>query len=280
MYKRNKLFDLMGANARKGSVRAEGNTIYLYDFIAGSESEAQWFGGISAEGFSRMLAGMQGPVSLRIDSPGGAVFGGRAIAQAIREYDGEVTAHIDGVAASIASIIAIAADRVVAAPGAFMMIHRAWTITMGDCMDHRSEADLLDKVDGTLAKTYASKTGGNDADWLAAMTATTWYTAEEALAAGLIDEVATDAPTAQNRVKWDLSAYNVEAPTKGDDDADADEGALAEPADPEDPETIPPADPEDGEAGKDENENQAQTSAEQVAARQRRLTIDLLRTTA
>src|SRR3546814_10106023 len=71
------IFNLFRLNAKKGAgILAEGNVIYLYDFIAGSEEEAQWWGGVSAEGFAKQLAGMEGPVSVRIDSPGGDVFGG------------------------------------------------------------------------------------------------------------------------------------------------------------------------------------------------------------
>src|SRR3546814_3763793 len=102
---------------------------------------------------------MEGPCSCRIDSPGGDVFGGRAIAQAIREYSGEVTCHIDGLAASAASYIAIAGDRVVAAPGAFLMIHRAWTFALGNCNDLVAQAGVLEKIDGTIAASYAAKAG-------------------------------------------------------------------------------------------------------------------------
>src|SRR3546814_14124745 len=98
-----------------------------------------------------------GPVSVRIDSAGGDVFGGRAISQAIREYSGEVTCHIDGLAASAASYIAIAGDRVVAAPGAFLMIHRAWTFALGHCNDLVAQAGGLEKIDGTLSARYGAK---------------------------------------------------------------------------------------------------------------------------
>src|SRR3546814_13821323 len=118
---RNRLLNLFRLNAKKGAgILAEGNVIYLYDFIAGSEEEAQWWGGVSAEGFAKQLAGMEGPVSVRIDSPGGDVFGGRALAQAIREYFGEVTFHLDVLAPTAASYIATAGARGVAAPGRFI----------------------------------------------------------------------------------------------------------------------------------------------------------------
>src|SRR3546814_16960719 len=94
---RNRLLNLFRLNAKKGAgILAEGNVIYLYDFIAGSEEEAQWWGGMSAEGFAKPLAGMEGPVSVRIDSPGGAVFGGRSIPPAIRHLSDALPFHNHG----------------------------------------------------------------------------------------------------------------------------------------------------------------------------------------
>lgn len=230
---RNRLLNLFTCNAKVGGgIQAEGNVIYLYDYIAGSESEAQWWGGISAEGFTRQLLAMDGDVSVRIDSPGGDVFGGRAIAQAIREYDGKVTCHIDGLAASAASYIAISGDHVVAAPGAFMMIHRAWTLMIGNSADFRAEADLLDKIDVSIAASYAAKAGG-DTDWIAMMDKESWFTGDEALALGLIDEVLSEQSGKSGKLAkkgWNLSAFDhppiakivtEPAPIKPDGDKDA-----------------------------------------------------------
>lgn len=248
---RNRLLNLFRLNAKKGAgILAEGNAIYLYDFIAGSEEEAQWWGGVSAEGFAKQLAGMEGPVSVRIDSPGGDVFGGRAIAQAIREYNGEVTCHIDGLAASAASYIAIAGDRVVAAPGAFMMIHRAWTLALGNCNDLVAQAGVLEKIDSTIAASYAAKAGEGDVDWLDLMEKESWFTAQEALALGLIDEVLPEQSSkAANvtRASWNLTAF--EHPPADELEAAAEAEARIEP----------------NESGDDE-----------ISARQRRLAVDLL----
>lgn len=212
---RNRLLNLLARNARTGAHRAEGNTIWIYDFIVGSESDAEWFGGVSAEAVAKMLAGMSGPVDMRIDSPGGDVFGGRSMAQAIREYPDQVTVHIDGLAASIASIIAIAGDRIIMAPGAMMMIHKAWMIAIGNSDELMTSAGLLEKIDGTLAQTYATKAGGEAEDWLASMTDESWYTAEEAVAAGLADEIAKDKKAASAQAQWDLSAFDkAPAPTR------------------------------------------------------------------
>ncbi len=206
---RNRLLNLFKANARKGALRAEAssNTIWVYDIIVGDEFEAEWFGGVSPMGFRQQLEQMSGPVTVRINSPGGDVFGGIAIAQAIREYQDGVTVQVDGIAASIASIIAIAAKQTVMAPGSFMMIHEAWTIMWGNADQLMHEASVLEKVDQSLADQYSRKAGAGD--WLAAMAAETWYSSGEAVEAGLADSVAGEEPEqkAQARVAWDLSAF-------------------------------------------------------------------------
>lgn len=202
------LLNLLASNAKRGSFRAEGNTIYLYDVIVGSEIEAEYFGGVAPQSFANALADMTGDVHLRINSPGGDVFAGRAIAQAIREYPGQVIAHVDGIAASAASYVAIAADRVVMAPGAMLMIHNAWTFAMGNSSDLMDTAALLEKIDGTLAETYAAKGNGDEAHYASLMASETWFTPAEAVAEGLADEVATVNPDKGAKASlWNLKAY-------------------------------------------------------------------------
>lgn len=206
----NRLRNLFSANAKRGAFRAESNTIYLYDMIVGSDAEAAWYGGVSPEAFAKQLAGMNGDVHLRINSPGGDVFGGRAIAQAMREYKGgDVLVHVDGYAASIASIIAVTGKKVIMAPGAFMMIHKAWTISLGNADELLATAALLEKIDGTLAETYASRAGGKPEEFLAMMAAETWFTAQDAVDLKLADELAAEPEdkSASAAAQWDLSAY-------------------------------------------------------------------------
>jgi ATP-dependent protease ClpP protease subunit len=200
----NNLRRLLASNARRGSFRAEGNALYLYDVIVASEADAEWFGGVSAEAIVKALRGLSGPVSLRINSPGGDVFAARAIQAAMESYDGEIVAHVDGVAASAASLIAAAADRCVMSAGAFMMIHKAWTISLGNADDMLAAAELLEKIDGSLAATYAEKTSKDAGRYAQLMAAETWFTAAEAVEEGLADAIADKAPKAQ---AWDLSAY-------------------------------------------------------------------------
>lgn len=201
----NKLRRLLASNARRGSYRAEAATLYIYDVIVASDDDAAWMGGVSAEAIVKAIRDSTGPITLRINSPGGDVFAARSVQAAIEAYDGEVVAHVDGYAASAASLIAVAADRCVMAQGGFMMIHKAWTIAVGNADDMLAEGALLEKIDGTLAETYATKAGGEVSTFVDLMRAETWFTAQEAVDAGLADEIAAKAPKAQTT--WDLSAY-------------------------------------------------------------------------
>jgi ATP-dependent protease ClpP protease subunit len=128
-------------------------------------------------------------INLHINSYGGDVFEGLAICTAIKSHPADVHTFVDGVAASIASAIAIAGDDCTIAPNAYFMIHEAWTFAMGTKNDLRQQADLLDKLDAGLAKTYAEKTGKTAEEMSAAMVAETWYNAEEAKTIGLCDAI-------------------------------------------------------------------------------------------
>ncbi len=209
----NRLLNLLARNAHQGAFKAEGNVIYLYDVIVGSDEEAAWFGGVSPQAFIAQLKGMTGPVALRINSPGGDVFAAKAICQAIREYPDPITATVDGLAASAASLVAVSADTCQMAPGSFLMIHKAWTVRMGNADDFTAAAALLGKVDVSLAETYAAKAQGVADDFAAMMAAETWITAVEAVELGLADVVIeatkkTGPDAAQARNRWDLSAYD------------------------------------------------------------------------
>lgn len=194
------------ANKGRGSFRAEGNTIWLYDAIASNQEEADFFGGVAPEAFIGQLAQMTGPVTLRINSPGGSVFGAQAMVAAMRQHDGPITAQVDSLAASAASVIAVACASCVMVPGALMMIHKAWGVGIGNADDMTALAALLDKIDGQIAATYAEKAGGETAAFLDLMAAETWMTAEEAVAAKLADAVAQE-NIQRAQLNWDLSAF-------------------------------------------------------------------------
>lgn len=137
-------------------------------------------------------------LTVRINSPGGEVFAGMAIYNILKRHEATVTVYIDGLAASIASVIALAGDKVIAAKGSMYMIHRPYTSVWRATADKlREQADLLDKIESQIRGIYSEKTGMSDEE-LAGILATgdTWYTAEEAVTAGFADEVEGDAVVA------------------------------------------------------------------------------------
>lgn len=234
----NKLYaDNRRASARKFEVVAKADStdveIFLYDHIVSSEDEAEWWGGVAPESFVKAVYGVDqdAKIHLRINSPGGSVFAARAMEQALRDHKGGVIVHIDGLAASAATFIAMAGEEVIMAKGAMFMIHKAWTGMWGNSNDLRKEADLLDKIDGTLAQTYADKTGKDLEQVSSWMADETWFTAAEALEHGFATSVAE---TEAKASAWNLSAY-AKAPKQPEAQVPAPKPVL-EPA--PDPETI------------------------------------------
>lgn len=146
---------------------------------------------VTAGSFTRALKAITAPnIDLRVNSPGGLVWDGVAIHTALVEHPAKVTAHVDGVAASAASFIVQAADDIVIAKAAKMMIHDAGALVVGNAADLREAATLLDEISDTIAQMYADRAGGKPADWRARMQATTWYGSAEAVESGLADRVA------------------------------------------------------------------------------------------
>ncbi|MFI8664238.1 head maturation protease, ClpP-related [Rhodococcus qingshengii] len=131
-------------------------------------------------------------IVVRINSPGGSAFDGIAIMNALRSHEASVTIRVDGLAASAASVIAMAGDEIIMGPGSQMMIHEAWSYTSGDAAYLRAEADRLDKISDSMATLYARRAKGDVDEWRALVAAETWFTAEEAVTAGLADRVDGD----------------------------------------------------------------------------------------
>lgn len=132
-------------------------------------------------------------INLHINSGGGEIMEGLAIANTIKNHKAEVTCYIDSVAASIASVVAIACDKVVIASNAYIMIHNGRaTFAFGDSADLRRQADLLDKLTGGIAQAYADKSGKPVDDIKQKMADETWFDAAEALDYGLADEISEE----------------------------------------------------------------------------------------
>lgn len=172
--------------------------------------------GVSAVDFIAQLAVIPGDLEIHLNSPGGDVFDGLAIYNALAQRQGNVTTVIDGLAASAASFIAMAGKTRLACPGSMMMIHDAAGLCMGNSADMRELADLLDKVSDNIAAIYAERSGRPDG-WRAAMEKETWYTADEAVEAGLVHRLAQrpEQSALAAAAKFDLSAY-LHAPRVGD----------------------------------------------------------------
>lgn len=184
-------------------------TIRLYDPID------SWGGawGVSAKEFAAALDDLSTEVSeinLLINSPGGETFEALAIVNALRAHPATVTATVQGLAASAASFIAASADNTVMAPNSQMMIHDSWGLVVGPAADMHAYADVLDKLSDNMASLYANAAGGAPAAWRAAMQAETWYTADEAVEAGLAQSIATAKPSDADpaaKSRFDLSIY-------------------------------------------------------------------------
>lgn len=129
------------------------------------------------------------PVIVEIASNGGDVFAGSEIYSLLKGYDNDVTVNIVGLAASAASVIAMAGDTVKIAPTAQIMIHKAWTDYQGNADDLEHQANVLGTIDQSIASAYENKTGMNKDELLQMMSNETWLTAKDAVDKGFADEI-------------------------------------------------------------------------------------------
>lgn len=175
--------------------------ISIYDEIGG------W--GISAKEFIDELKGLGEvtDITLRLNSPGGSVFEGMAIYNRLKQHKAGITVYVDGLAASMASVIAMAGDVVVMPANSMMMIHNPWTFAIGDADGLRDNADLLDKIKTTMLAAYSEKTGLSEDEISAIMDEETWLTGAEALEMGFADQVEESVDVAASVKSFDLSKF-------------------------------------------------------------------------
>jgi len=163
--------------------------ILLYDVIG----EDFWGEGISAKGFAEQLQelglGPEDTLVLRVNSPGGSVWDGLAIYNTLRAYPAHKVVRVEGLAASAASFIIQAADEIEVAEASFVMIHRAWGLSIGDADEHLKAAAQLEQDDGVLAGIYARRSGRDASEFRELMAAETWFTGAEAVEAKLADRL-------------------------------------------------------------------------------------------
>ena len=187
-------------NKREGSSQAA--DIYIFDYIGGWE--------ISARSFIDQLKNIDaGQINLHINSPGGDVFDGIAIQNSIKHHKANVTVYIDGLAASIASIIALAGDEIHIADNAYVMIHNPTSFIYGEAKDMLKEAEILVKISDGLAGDYARKMGISVEEARALMDDETWYMGQEAVDAGFAS--ATFAGT-KAAAAFDVRRFSAHAP--------------------------------------------------------------------
>jgi len=169
----------------------ENTDVFIYDEIGGSM-------GVDANTFAQELNDISTPrITVRINSPGGSLFDGIAIYNTLVQHPSHVLTRVDGIAASAASIIAMAGDDVEMMTGSQLMIHDASAAMAGNAADMSAMAEFLDRQSQNITGIYQRKAGGSRDEWRDRMKAETWYFAEEAVAIGLADRVYGEEPTVE-----------------------------------------------------------------------------------
>lgn len=184
-------------------------TLYLNGQIA----EVSWFDDdITPQLFKDELMSGDGNITVWINSPGGDCVAAAQIYNMLKKYSGDVTIKIDGLAASAASVIAMAGDKVVMSPVAMMMIHNPSTVAFGDRVDMQKAMAMLDEVKESIINAYEIKTGMSRTKLAHMMDAETWMDAHSALDLGFADEIIgkvdEDIPQAGNMVFSEATVMN------------------------------------------------------------------------
>lgn len=187
--------------------------------LYGDISSSTWFGDeVTPKDFKKDLDSLGNVKNLNIyiNSGGGDVFAGQAIHSMLKRHEAHKTVYIDGLAASIASVIAMAGDKIIMPKNAMMMIHNAWTIAAGNAGDFRKMADDMDKIDESIQQVYVAKTGMDQSEIAEMMNKETWLTADDAIKKGFADEIEQEKKLAAsvegaflmlNGQQFDLSRY-------------------------------------------------------------------------
>lgn len=160
--------------------------------LYGDISSSSWFGDeVTPKQFKEDMDKLGSVKELRImiNSGGGDVFAGQAIYSMLKRHEAKKRVYIDGLAASIASVIAMAGDEIIMPQNAMMMIHNSWTFAAGNKDDLRKIADSMEKIDETLIGVYEAKTGLDPGEIKQMLDAETWMTADEAVKKGFANEI-------------------------------------------------------------------------------------------
>ena len=184
--------------------KASAAEIFLYDDIGDG-----WFGGVSSKQFASDLRsfGDVKDITVRIDSAGGNVFVGHVMYNLLREHDATITVKIDGMAASIASVIAMAGDDIEISENAVMMVHNPWGVAIGESEDIRKEADRLVAIRSSIVSAYVGRTKQEEAKISEFMNAETWLSADQAVELGFADRLNQETLLAASAADWRRYRY-------------------------------------------------------------------------
>lgn len=164
----------------------EGRTLYFDGYIA----QDSWFDDdITPKQFKAELTNSDGDIIVWLNSPGGDVFAASQIYNMLKEYTGKVTVKIDGIAASAASVIAMAGSEILMSPVAMMMIHNPATVIFGEASDLKSGIDMLSEIKESIINAYEQKTSLPRNKISKMMDAETWFSAQKAVELGFADKV-------------------------------------------------------------------------------------------
>lgn len=183
-------------------VKNEGGLDERTLFLNGEISDETWYGDeVTPKLFKDELNAGQGNITVWINSPGGDVFAAAQIYNMLRDYKGSVTVKIDGMAASAASVIAMAGDMVLVSPVAMMMIHNPATIAMGEARDMEKAIAMLNEVKESILNAYEKKTGLNRVKLSHMMDDETWFNAKKAVELGFADRILFDGDEKEEKKK-------------------------------------------------------------------------------
>lgn len=205
----------------KNSADGEQADVYIYDEIMPKWIADLFGSGVSAEGMIAELNEITAStINVRINSPGGAVFEAIAIYNALVTHSASINVFVDSLAASAASVIAMAGDKVTMMVGAQMMIHDASGVEMGNAAEMREFADFLDAQSDNIAAIYAEKSGGDPKELRDLMLAETWLYGKEAVELGLADEVYTRPSSQEGDEEEDPDKQNEPDPEDPDEESE------------------------------------------------------------
>lgn len=177
--------------------------VMIYDQIG-----MDWWGdGLSARDFREQFNAIKADeINLHINSPGGSIYEGLAIYNTIKSHPAKINGYVDGIAASISSVLLMAADTIIMPENADLLVHKPWSGIVGNSDDMRNEADELDRMEDQIAKIYSDRTGINSKEISRMMSSETWISGNDAVEMGFADEVIENKKAAA--CMFDIGMFN------------------------------------------------------------------------